>query len=265
MKMGEMCDLLGVSAPAVRLYEKYGAIRPFRLEENGYRYYYFEDVGPAIHTRTMRKLGFSLPEAARLTNGVTLEELGLAMEENAGEVEREIRRKQAVLEYCRRARQVTAYCEEHLHQYGECIRPSLRFLPCEKNGAIRRDREGRELLRRWSECYPFVHFCPMTPREELGPQVVSRIGLCAFEREWEFVDGIEDPLVERLAPRKCVGGVTCVSDTATDYYSVVSRGLDYMRERGYPLTGDIYSVLLVAGVRGRDRVYDYHYVWYPIE
>ena len=151
MKMREMCDLLGVSAPAVRLYEKYGAIHSFRLEENGYRYYYFEDIGPAIHTRTLRKLGFSLPEAARLTNGVTLEELGRAMDENAGELELAIRRQQAILAYCRQIKRVAAYCEEHLHQYQECTRPPLRFLPCEKNGGIRRDREGRALLQQSKE------------------------------------------------------------------------------------------------------------------
>ena len=265
MKMQEMCDLLGVSAQVIRLYEKYGAIHSFKLEENGYRYYYFEDVGPAIYTRTLRKMGVPLPEAARLVNGTTLEQLKQVMDENAAEVERTIRREQAILEHCRQMKQVAAYCETHLHQYGKCTRPPLWFLPCEQEGKLRQDKAGRALLRRWSECYPFVRYCPMTPKEGLGPQTVSRIGLCVFDEDREFVDGVEDSLVERLAPIKCVGGVTCVSDETTDYYSVVSRGLDYMREHGVSLTGDIYSVLLAAGIKRQDRVYDYHYVWYPVE
>lgn len=51
-------------------------------------------------------------------------------------------------------------------------------------------------------------------------------------------------------------------ETTTDYYSVIEKGLNAVKESGYQIVGDVYSLLLASGIKRNGINVDYYYIWY---
>lgn len=263
LKMNEMCDLLGISPQAIRLYEKYEAIHSFKYEGNGYRYYYFEDIGPAIQVRCFRKLGLPLADASRLCKASKPEEVTKSLAAYQEELKWNIRYQQALLEKCEEMEKAVDWAVCNLHQFKKCKRPAMYHLLCEKDGEILKGRAERKLIRSWSDQFPFVHYCPLVEAENISKESVCKVGFCVFEKDREFVSPLDSPNVCYYPETECIGGVVSVDQNTLDYYSVLESGLNYLKQNGYKLTGDILSVMLAAGIKINDHICDYHYVWYP--
>lgn len=263
LKMSEMSDLLGVSAQGIRLYEKNGALQSFKNENNGYRYYYFEDIAPAVQMRSMRKMGVPMADCVSDRSGQKLSEMKGSLAACQRQLEANIRYETALLTVISRTAAAAEWALTHLYEFGECTRPAMYHLLCEKDGKVLPDRAGRELIRNWSEHFPFVHYCPIVPAEGLGAQTVSQIGFGLFEVDEEFAPDLESARVRYLPEETCIGGVISASRATRDYFSVIEPGLQYMEETGYELAGDMYTLLLAAGIQTDGDVCDYYYVWYP--
>ena len=66
LTVGEFAKQSGLTARAVRLYEKLGLLKSVARGENGYRYFRDSEVAVALRIGELRSLGFSLDEVARL-------------------------------------------------------------------------------------------------------------------------------------------------------------------------------------------------------
>ena len=262
LKTQEICDLLGITPQAIRLYEKHHAIHSFRLEQNRYRYYYFENVGPAIHVRILRSLGFSLKKAADLIQGSDINKYINTMTQQKQIIQKNIEYQKKLLKYCDFLENIVPYCQNNLHNYTKCLRPAMYYLSCEDEDGFVKAKGKRKLIRKWSKNYPFVHFCPVDKNENLNENCVANIGLCIFESEKDFVNDLDNKLIKYLPETQCIGGITCVLETTTDYYSVIEKGLNAVKESGYQIVGDVYSLLLASGIKRNGINVDYYYIWY---
>ena len=268
MRMNEICDLIGISPQGIRLYEKHNAISSFKWDGNGYRYYYFENLGPAIGLRGYRNLGIPLKEAAKLCNGITVDKLKETLYEREKEILAEIRMKEAILK-CNR--EMALSIEDMLDNYNRfeyCERPAMYFLKCEENGEILKSKEDRQLIRAWSDKFPFVKFFPLIEQKELSRDVVSKVGFCVKEEYAEFVPEVDNPRVKYYPAKRCIGGVTRVTRETMDYYSVAESGLNYLKENNLELDGDIFTLLIAPSVLTHEPdevIADYHYIWFPVK
>lgn len=61
-----VAELLGISADAIRLYEKEGLVSPLRDEKNGYRYYENEQIHRIMGKHLYRQVNVGLAEIKRL-------------------------------------------------------------------------------------------------------------------------------------------------------------------------------------------------------
>ena len=61
-----VAELLGISADAIRLYEKEGLVSPMRDENNGYRYYGNEQIHKIMGIYLYRQINVGLSEIKRL-------------------------------------------------------------------------------------------------------------------------------------------------------------------------------------------------------
>jgi MerR family copper efflux transcriptional regulator len=68
MRIGEFARQAGVSASAVRFYEKRGLLPPSARQANGYRHYDADDLRIVRLIDQARSLGFSLRDVARFMN-----------------------------------------------------------------------------------------------------------------------------------------------------------------------------------------------------
>ena len=64
---GEFAKKANVSIRTIHFYEKKGLIHPFKIAENGYRYYGEEEFARLQRILTLKMLGFSLEEIQALS------------------------------------------------------------------------------------------------------------------------------------------------------------------------------------------------------
>lgn len=70
MKIGELAGFFGVSAKAIRVYEKKGIMKPAKIDgSTGYRYYTADQVQQLNALLELKQLGFSLAEIKKLLDG----------------------------------------------------------------------------------------------------------------------------------------------------------------------------------------------------
>ena len=70
MRIGEIASFFNVSVKAVRIYEKMGIIKPFKIDEKtGYRYYSADQVKQLNALLELKELGFTLSEIKKLMDG----------------------------------------------------------------------------------------------------------------------------------------------------------------------------------------------------
>jgi len=67
LRIGEIAAFFGVSAKALRVYEKMGVLKPVKVDDKtGYRYYSADQVKHLDALLELRELGFSLAEIQKL-------------------------------------------------------------------------------------------------------------------------------------------------------------------------------------------------------
>ncbi|GEM_PF-1927709 len=268
LKMNEMCDLIGISPQGIRLYEKYNGISSFKWEGNGYRYYYFDNIGPAVGLRSYRNLGIPLKEAAKLCNGTGIEDIKETLYNREKEILNEIREQQALLKCTREMAVSVDSILENYNKFTYCERPAMYYLKCEENTEILKGKEERQLIRSWADKFPFVKFLPLMEKKELSKDMVSKVGYCVMEEYAEFVPGLDNPRVKYYPALRCIGGITRVTRDTIDYYSVLEPGLNYLNENGLELDGDVFTLLITPSVvtnEPEEVIADYHYIWYPVK
>ncbi|MCL1792802.1 MAG: MerR family transcriptional regulator [Oscillospiraceae bacterium] len=75
MKIGEIAAFFGVSAKAIRIYEKKGIIIPAKIDpDTGYRYYTADQVQSLNALLELKSLGFSLDEVKNIMSGAVSHE-----------------------------------------------------------------------------------------------------------------------------------------------------------------------------------------------
>ncbi|MGW5877393.1 MerR family transcriptional regulator [Nocardiopsis terrae] len=78
LSRGEFSRRSGLSAKALRLYERSGLLVPHRVERaNGYRYYLPEQVGAAVRVRELRRMDMPLVMVAQVVAAPPQEAVGL--------------------------------------------------------------------------------------------------------------------------------------------------------------------------------------------
>lgn len=88
----KVADLLGISADAIRLYEREGLVNPLRDETNGYRYYEADQIHRIMGISLYRKLGVSIPEIKKLLSSTTFSGISNGFSNLIEQNEQEIRR-----------------------------------------------------------------------------------------------------------------------------------------------------------------------------
>lgn len=67
--------MLGISADAIRLYEKEGLVHPTRNPGNGYRYYNFQEIQRVMGISLYRQLGIGINKIRQLVQQQSFDEV----------------------------------------------------------------------------------------------------------------------------------------------------------------------------------------------
>lgn len=271
----DVCALLGITPPTIRLYEQYNQARRYGFADNGYRDFTYQSVAQLASFRDLSVMGMGLDDAARVSCDATCASLGEALADCREGIDAKIARLERLREVVDEQRKLVGLIETGLDDYRVDTMPAMYLLACEEDGAMPASRSHVDLIRAWGEQAPFVRF--MAYFDEVPSHYsVARIGLAVDEAHADLVE-LDSPHVMKVGGRPCACGLCRVSnvlgressgpaDGFDSYYCSVAELLAWMGERGLRPAGGAYGRLVashVADADGPDN--DYYYGWVPVE
>lgn len=230
--INEVAQKLGISAAAIRLYEKKGLFSSKKDPENGYRYYYEDDIYKIWSVAYHRSYDLSLQEIDDLKHSQSLEEVNHFFEQ----------RKRESL--------ATIAAEQHRIKlfdfYNTYVYNALRcgeapeVLLTEKLYFY----DKKDIYQRSGPAFPAASFCYILKEEDAEPQMYSLV----YEHNMDMVSEKDlDRAVFAVEPFRCVDLVVCVEHSMD-----ISAALRYAKaeaeKEGYQLKAPYYiSYLLSCG------------------
>ncbi|GAA6426077.1 MerR family transcriptional regulator [Dielma fastidiosa] len=264
--MNELCLLLGSSPNSVRNYDAHQAINS-RRKENGYRFYYFNDVQQAIKLKSLIRLGFSIEEAKSMCLTSSIDMVYHKFDSKADELQNEITSLTNQLNYLKSLQQDLKDLEALKGNFIIEQRPALYWLQCQSEDEIIKYKENQEMLRQWTQFFPFVESCPRLPIENLNEYSNAEMGLGLKEEFVKMLDFKDLSNCIYYPSTQCIKTVIKANVKVEDYYSVVSHVFKYMKENDLKLSDDIINFLVMSDMKldDDDDYYDYYFAYFPFK
>lgn len=235
LNVGEVSRVLKIPKENIRYYVRQNLLSPHKNQENDYWEYSTEDVLILTDILFYRDMGLSLKEIKKIIGGAHLDDFPTIIHERRTNLEHELRTLQEKLDHLKKWNQ---YFEEELSLLGKYtilpMPPELRS----SNDLI----EGEHLLehldkglhiKRRDWAYVSVSFFVDTRKE---PWMIKNY-LSINKRTESAKDNIGDHICEEKAD-------VCLATQVHfegDFQSALKPLLDYAKEHGYQLTGEIYG------------------------
>ena len=267
-RIGEIAKMLGVSAEAVRYFEKIGLIHPTRDEESGYRLYEVGEHNILMRARGYSRFGFTLAEAAELIANGDLADLTAALKGREAPLKESIRQQMLLLRCLKRRREhldrVCALGERFRVEtspplYGVLYRRGYEFM----------QKEGMSgQVREWAEKKPFAEALLVYKKETiLAGGKGYYLGLC-MEEEFAKAFGVDRQAgVEYFPPRKSVYSLRRIPHeraVESDLPRSFAPTLAFLKEQGLKLAGDSCGRTLHTSKKNGEYVH-YCEQWFPVE
>lgn len=254
----DVAALLGISADAIRLYEKEGLVSPLRDPKNGYRYYEYDQIHRIMGISLYRQLDVGIAEIRELLADQTFPEICAHFEDYIAQSEQEI--------VCLQNRvKKLMFMKGHLESLNEGLNTyEIKTLPAcyilyHQDHTERLYHEIQKLIT--SPVFSFGNFCYVLRREE-GERYSSH--------ELEFV--VREPMIgltpwgkdaSALPVRescRCLYTVKCTLDQASWH---IQEMLDYAEANGFKCDSRAYAFYVYSMMHG-DALGDYYEIYVPV-
>lgn len=124
-KIGEVANILGVSADTIRYYEKMGIIYSHKDGGNGYRYFTSADIYALLDVLFYRSMDIPVEEVCRIMNSYQHKDVRRLLEQKEKQVQAKIREQRALLNQIRATIEDYRIMEEGLDVLKICPMPPM--------------------------------------------------------------------------------------------------------------------------------------------
>lgn len=257
LSIGKVAKLFGISAETLRYYEQAGFLSPRKNEDNGYREYSFEDLFLLTDLLFYRDIGIPIRDIQRIFGGMKVDAVSDLISEKKQEIRSKIERLENSLTKLENWEHMH---RESLENLGRCdIRPmpvALRRKTSYDDYAkmLATFQKDAQLDHDLAFFLTFAFFCDF--REGENPELHRYIVLdksVAKNLSFEFASS---GLVEESAPST----LFTVVKYRHDAKAMLAPLLDYAKERGIALTGEIYGRQSI-NYYGSDSLQEYYRVY----
>lgn len=265
IRMQELCNILGLTPTSIRNYEDNHAINTKR-RDNGYRFYYFNDVLQGLNLKSFINLDLSLKEAKELSIHASLKDNQLKLEELSDNLDKKIAFLQHQKDRLEKIKYFYQLLIELQDQYVEKEMEGFYWLECQNQLDIIND-EKKEIIAKWNNQSPFFFAACRNKYKTLSETQLADIGLLIYEQDKSLFEQEDLKYCTYTAPFPCVMTITKSNYKLTDYYSVIQKPLDYLKDNHYELVNDVISILIASDlmIDGSDDYYDYYLTIFPIK
>ena len=124
-KIGEVANILGVSADTIRYYEKAGIVYSKKDPSNGYRYFTPADIYALLDVLFYRSMDIPVEEVRNIMNSYQHRDVKKLLEQKQEQVQAKIREQQVLLERIRATIEDYRIMEENLDVFQVRPMPSM--------------------------------------------------------------------------------------------------------------------------------------------
>jgi len=255
--ISEFAELLGITADTLRLYEKYGIIKPFKDKRNNYRYFDDMDARNMLISRWYRSMEIPIQEAAVLTMQASLGYVAEKIKERERDLEEEIKKKTMLLD---KLAEITGSLEQAGVNLNKCTRKELpgiyRLRQTDKNKLVKDEAlSGR--AEEWMKLLPYAFFSFRINNRNLITNDTSfdyNWGLALYEEDVRRLDLQTDGFIEYMEPKTCISSVI-VSSGEYIMRDSLQFMFEHLRKSHYTMNGDIFGKIIAAENAGSKRQY----------
>jgi DNA-binding transcriptional MerR regulator len=264
-KIGEVANILGITAEAIRYYEAQGVITPQKNKESNYRLYSKWDIELLIRARCLRSYGYSIAETVEILNSCELPDISARLQQKEADIEKNIAWSLNLLRRLRELNENIVDSENFIGKYRIEYRPAMYRLENQVGYELKSSPELKKLTRQWIDMVPFIRASARFTKEDLenGSDNFT-FGQALNEKYADFFGIKESQHISYLPSVPCIyTAINSNSDIVLTPQRMMPA-VKYLHSQGLELGGDI--ITLISIMRKKDNHYfNYHQVWLPIK
>lgn len=255
-----VAELLGISADAIRLYEKEGLVSPIRDESNGYRYYGNEQIHRIMGIYLYRQINVGLSEIKRLFGVDSFEGI-------EAEFDRLIQNNEAQMEQLKQKGEKLRFMKQHIDNVHRGIdRYEVKELPARyvvfanETGRVKYG-EIKEIFNH--PAFSYGNMCYHIIKDGEGYRADS---LQFVVREPMLnispLNGVKDKL-KKYESAECLYTIKSFDEKVVDIEWNFLSMFEYAREQGWECEGNVYAFYIYSLMSGED-IRDYYEIYIPL-
>lgn len=255
----EAAELLGISADAIRLYEKNGLVEPIRNESNGYRYYEGAQIQRIMGISLYRKLDVSIAEIKRLLQVSDFETMISSFEGFIKKREEDIK---ALQNQVGKLQVMKAHMEEIQNNVGVYSVKELpgRYIKQLNDTGILEYHKMASILS--SRLFSFGNLCYRMRQESSMPERAEALEFVIREQMAELcMEEIKNEGMEYRSKCDCIYTV-CIMESCEeilwDFYTLFA----YAQEQGCQCSGQVYAFYVYSLIE-QEKIVNYYEIYAP--
>lgn len=261
-KIGDVAKILGISPDAMRYYEKMGIVKPYKAENNDYRYYEAWDINFIIECLWFKQFGFGMKEIAQMVSSISYDKLEDTLKQASQQLRQELSFQNMLLTRLEEQAHHLEVSKTALDQCSIQNSPQIVYYLNRHDYLYDDTPEIQRLSKQW---LPYLSF---GKRFFYTTQIGVHDALSwGFSMDKIYASELKldrSPHVTALAPDWCIHSVF----KKAGKYGISAQSLDYIvdyaREKGLHLRGSAYGQLLCSVCEDGEMT-GYFEVWLPIQ
>ena len=264
-KIGDIAKILNMTTEGIRYYEECGIIQPEKNGEANSRWYSVWDMQILIRARGYRKLGFSLKQISAIIKCSEKEVLFDHFTEKEKEIEKKVIENLNLLKRIRQIRHLYSRTENYDGRYRLEDSPGIYRMNTQEQYLFLNDPGSYYPVHTLARESPFVFATSLFKREEIEKDVDNFY--FGFGVDEEYFDYLDLKKIKDITYHPPVLSVFTVISSQSDIKlspCKLAGALEYMKQNGLSLAGDIFSILIDYHKEG--EIYkNRHLVWLPVK
>lgn len=259
-RIGEVAELLGMSAESIRYYEREGIIMPERNPISGYRYYSAWDFNMLVRARAYRQQGFSMAEVCEIMRQFNPTSTIDALKEKEAELKVEIAEKLRLISQIKDDQTILKDALGDYQRIGFEYRPAMHFLQTQIGYDMIVSR--KPMLGDWIQKYA-AFILPGGIYKGPGKNDVA-YGMFVEDSKLADVNFKNEEEVEALPSTYCLASSFLSGSDRELKYESFDFALRYIEEHELEIVGEPVSRIVTMARTETSTYRSLHKLWIPI-
>lgn len=241
-KIGQVAELMGLSAETIRYYEKKGLIEPREIR-NTYRYYDMNLMGKMGLIRNYIQYGFSVEEVRELVNSEDSRLIGEKIGDRMAQIENEVQEKLEIMRGLRKMQNGIYRAETQIERISIQTRPEYYSIETYEHSAIVETEEQyrlhRLLFKNPTYCDSYIRFTPEEIEEDVSH--VTHCGMLIKCSDWHNLHQESTAGLRMWPACRAVHALMKVEPVNRPISQILAPMLQYIKENNLTICGDILA------------------------